>query len=69
MQLHGGDFDGPSLICVDLQPSQSLERSNILGVIGFREAAFEVISAFLTCTAVRFVTEIEAIPLLFACVV
>lgn len=66
VRLHGGDFAGPKLICIDLQPNQTTqapERSDILNVGGFSDAVFEVMSAFLTCDAGRFVTEIEGIEL------
>ncbi len=66
VRLHGGDFDGPKLICIDLQPNsttQAPERSDILNVGGFSDAVFDVITAFLTNDAGRFVTEIEAVTL------
>ena len=57
---------GPKLICIDLQPNhttQAPERSDILNVGGFSDAVFEVMSAFLTSDAGRFVAEIEEIEL------
>ena len=66
VRLQGGDIVGPKLICIDLQPNattQAPERSDILNVGGFSDAVFEVISAFLTSDAGRFVTEIEAVTL------
>ncbi len=66
VRLHGGEFTGPKLICIDLQPSQTTqapERSDILNVGGFSDAVFDVINAFLTNDAGRFVTEIEAVTL------
>ncbi|WP_397570436.1 TROVE domain-containing protein [Schlesneria sp. T3-172] len=66
VRLHGGDITGPKLICVDLQPNattQTPERSDILNVGGFSDAVFEVISAFLTSDAARFVAEVEAVTL------
>jgi len=66
IRLQGGDITGPKLICIDLQPNattQAPERSDILNVGGFSDAVFEVISAFLTSSAGRFVAEIEAITL------
>lgn len=66
VRLHGGDFDGPKLICIDLQPSlttQAPERIDILNVGGFSDAVFDVITAFLTSNPGRFVTEIEAVTL------
>lgn len=66
VRLHGGEFTGPRLICIDLQPGQTTqapERSDILNVGGFSDAVFEVVNAFLTGDAGRFVAEIEAITL------
>jgi 60 kDa SS-A/Ro ribonucleoprotein len=66
VRLQGGDITGPKLICIDLQPNQTTqapERSDILNVGGFSDSVFEVMSAFLTSDAGRFVTEIEGIEL------
>jgi len=66
VKLQGGDITGPKLICIDLQPNQTTqapERSDILNIGGFSDAVFEVISAFLTSDAGRFVAEIEAVTL------
>lgn len=66
VKLQGGDIMGPKLICIDLQPNQTTqapERSDILNVGGFSDAVFEVMSAFLTSDAGRFVAEIEGIEL------
>lgn len=66
VQLNGRNFDGPKLICIDLQPSQTTqapERSDILNVGGFSDAVFEVINSYLTSDTGRFVTEIEAVSL------
>lgn len=66
VKLQGGDITGPKLICIDLQPNQTTqapERSDILNVGGFSDAVFEVMSAFLTSDAGRFVAEIEAVTL------
>ena len=66
VKLQGGDILGPKLICIDLQPNsttQAPERSDILNVGGFSDAVFDVISAFLTSDAGRFVVEIEAVKL------
>ncbi|MDB5387499.1 MAG: rsr [Planctomycetaceae bacterium] len=66
VRLHGGDFNGPKLICIDLQPSQTTqapERSDILNVGGFSDAVFDVISAFLTSDSGRFIAEVEAVSL------
>lgn len=66
VQLHGSHFAGPKLICIDLQPNQTTqapERSDILNVGGFSDAVFEVIAAFLSGDAGRFVAEVEATEL------
>lgn len=66
VKLQGGDITGPKLICIDLQPYQTVqapERSDILNVGGFSDAVFEVMNAFLTSDASRFVEEIEATEL------
>ena len=66
VRLHGGNFEGPKLICIDLQPSQTTqapERSDILNIGGFSDAVFEVINAFLKSDTDRFVTEIESVTL------
>lgn len=66
VRLHGGNFDGPKLICIDLQPyttTQAPERSDILNVGGFSDTVFEVMAAFLESDANRFVKEVEAVTL------
>jgi 60 kDa SS-A/Ro ribonucleoprotein len=66
VKLQGGDIQGPKLICIDLQPNcttQAPERSDILNVGGFSDAVFDVVSAFLSSDAGRFVAEIEAVEL------
>lgn len=66
VRLHGDDFEGPKLICIDLQPNQTTqapERSDILNIGGFSDAVFNVITSFLEYNANRFVTEIEEIAL------
>lgn len=63
VKLQGGDIAGPKLICIDLQPCQTTqapERSDILNIGGFSDAVFEVIAAFLSSDAGRFVAEVEA---------
>jgi 60 kDa SS-A/Ro ribonucleoprotein len=65
-RLHGSDFAGPKLVCINLQPyatTQAPERSDILNVGGFSDAVFGVVGAFLADEADRFVTEVEAIEL------
>ena len=57
---------GPKSICIDLQPyqtTQAPERSDILNVGGFSDAVFEVINAFLSGDAGRFVAEVESVTL------
>jgi 60 kDa SS-A/Ro ribonucleoprotein len=64
--LHGREFAGPRLICIDLQPyatTQAPDRSDILNVGGFNDAVFEVVAAFFTADPTRFVAEIEAVEL------
>ncbi|MEZ6040303.1 MAG: hypothetical protein R3C20_07340 [Planctomycetaceae bacterium] len=64
-QAPGGNA-APKLICIDLQPyqtTQAPERGDILNVGGFSDAVFEVIAAFLSSDAGRFVTEVEATEL------
>jgi len=56
----------PKLICIDLQPyqtTQAPEREDILNVGGFSDAVFDVIAAFLTSDAGRFVAEVESTTL------
>ena len=64
-QAPGGNA-APKLICIDLQPyqtTQAPERGDILNVGGFSDAVFEVIAAFLSSDAGRFVAEVEATEL------
>jgi len=64
--LHGREFAGPRLVCIDLQPyatTQAPDRSDILNVGGFSDVVFEVVAAFFTADPTRFVTEIEAVEL------
>ena len=56
----------PKLVCIDLQPYQTVqacERTDIMNFGGFRDAVFNVISAFLADNNQRFVAEVEAIEL------
>ena len=65
-RLHEGDFAGPKLVCIDLQPygtTQAPERSDILNVGGFSDAVFTVVASFLGEGPARFVAEVEAIEL------
>jgi 60 kDa SS-A/Ro ribonucleoprotein len=66
VRLHGTGFEGPKLVCIDLQPyttTQAPERSDILNVGGFSDAVFHVVASFLGDGPARFVTEVEAIEL------
>ncbi len=56
----------PKLICIDLQPYQTVqacERADILNIGGFSDAVFNVISGFLADNNQRFVAEVEAVEL------
>lgn len=64
VRLHRGEFAGPKLVCLNLQPyatTQAPERSDILNVGGFSDAVFDLLSAFFRGDASRFVQEVEAI--------
>lgn len=64
VRLHGRDFDGPRLVCIDLQAyatTQAPDRSDILNVGGFSDAVFQVVAAFFTAEPSRFVTEVESV--------
>jgi 60 kDa SS-A/Ro ribonucleoprotein len=66
IRLHGRDFAGPKLVCLDLQPYGSVQapdRSDILNIGGFSDAVFQVVAAFLRDDAARFVAEVEAVEL------
>jgi 60 kDa SS-A/Ro ribonucleoprotein len=66
VRLHGRDFAGPKLVCIDVQPygtTQAPERSDILNVGGFSDAVFTVVDSFLRDGPARFVAEVEAIEL------
>ena len=54
------------MICVDLQPygtTQAAERADILNIVGFSDAEFNVISSFLENDANRFVREVDLVGL------
>jgi 60 kDa SS-A/Ro ribonucleoprotein len=56
----------PKLVCIDLQPYQTVqacERADIMNIGGFSDSVFNVISAFLADNNQRFVAEVEAIEL------
>jgi 60 kDa SS-A/Ro ribonucleoprotein len=65
-RLHGPEFSGLKLVCLDLQPyatTQAAERSDILNVGGFSDAVFSVIATFLDDDPQRFVGAVEAMEL------
>jgi 60 kDa SS-A/Ro ribonucleoprotein len=66
VRLHGGDWAGPKLVCINLQAyttTQAPERTDVLNVGGFNDAVFTVVASFLADDANRFVREVEAIEL------
>lgn len=66
VRLYGGDFAGPKLVCIDLQPyttTQAPDRSDILNIGGFSDAVFEVVASFLAGEPGRFIAEVEAVEL------
>jgi len=66
VRLPDGNTRVPKLICIDVQPyvtTQAPERSDILNVGGFSDAVFDVITAFLSSDAGRFVAEVETVTL------
>jgi len=65
-RLHGSDWAGPRLVCINLQAYatvQAPERTDILNIGGFSDAVFTVVSSFLGDEPERFVGEVEAIEL------
>ena len=61
-----GKEANPKLVCIDLQPYQTVqacERADIINIGGFSDSVFNVISAFLADNNQRFVAEVEAIEL------
>jgi hypothetical protein len=47
VRLREGDFAGPKLTCIDLQPRpQAPDGSNILNGSGFSDAAFAIVTSF-----------------------
>jgi 60 kDa SS-A/Ro ribonucleoprotein len=65
-RLHGSDWAGPKLVCIDVQAyatSQAPERADILNIGGFSDAVFNVVASFLSDEPNRFVSEVEAIEL------
>jgi 60 kDa SS-A/Ro ribonucleoprotein len=66
VRLQGGDYAGPKLVCINLQPygtTQAPERSDILNVGGFSDAVFTVVASFLGEGSSRFVAEVDAVEL------
>lgn len=66
MRLGGHGIPSPKLVLIDLQPyttTQTPDRSDVLNIGGFSDALFEVVAAFLSEDAGRFVAEVEAIEL------
>jgi 60 kDa SS-A/Ro ribonucleoprotein len=66
LRLGGHAIPSPKLVCIDLQPyttTQAPDRSDILNVAGFSDAAFSVVAAFLADDGGRFVAEVEKIEL------
>ena len=65
-KLAGREAAAPKLVCIDLQPYQTMqapERDDILNVGGFSDAVFNVVASFLAGDAGRFVPEVESIEL------
>jgi 60 kDa SS-A/Ro ribonucleoprotein len=66
LRLGGHDIVSPKLVCIDIQAygtTQAPEREDILNIGGFSDAVFNVVSAFLSNEANRFVTEVESMEL------
>lgn len=66
LRLGGAEGPSPKLVCIDIQPnstSQAPVRDDILNIGGFSDAVFNVVSAFLSDDANRFVAEVESIEL------
>ena len=66
VRLHGPEYAGPKLVCINLQAyatAQAPERSDVLNVGGFSDAVFQVVASFLAGQPERFVGEVEAIEL------
>jgi len=61
-----GKEASPKLVCIDLQPYQTVqacERADVMNIGGFSDSVFNVISSFLADNDQRFVAEVEAIKL------
>ena len=61
-----GKEASPKLVCIDLQPYQTVqacERANVMNIGGFSDSVFNVISSFLADNDQRFVAEVQATKL------
>lgn len=66
VRLHGPEYAGPKLVCINLQAyatTQAPERLDVLNVGGFSDAVFGVVASFVADRPERFVGEVEAIEL------
>ena len=64
VRLHGAGFEGPKLVCIDVQPyttTQAPERSDVLNVGGFSDAVFHVVASSLGDGPARFAPEVKTI--------
>jgi len=66
VRLREGEFAGPKLACIDLQPyttTQAPDRSDIVNVGVFSDAVFGGVASFFGNEPARFASEVEAIVL------
>src|SRR5690606_42004417 len=66
LRLGGHTIPAPKLVCIDIQPygtTQAPERDDILNIGGFSDAVFNVVAAYLSDDASRFVAEGESVQL------
>jgi 60 kDa SS-A/Ro ribonucleoprotein len=66
LRLGGHAIPTPKLICIDIQPhgtTQAPERSDILNIVGFSDAVFNVVATYLSDDANRSVVEVESVEL------
>ncbi|WP_436717368.1 TROVE domain-containing protein [Roseiconus lacunae] len=62
----GHGIADPKLVCIDIAPygnTQAPDRQDILNIVGFSDAVFNVVSSFLESDTNRFVREVEAVEL------